>query len=92
MWSGYDNRRTVVTLTGAVRLRLKVGRCPNPACGRHGVPYRPEAEGALVRRQHEFGLDVIARIGALRYRARKSVPEIRGALRERGVAIAERAA
>ncbi len=90
MWSDYDNRRTVVTLTGAVRLRLKVRRCPNSACGRQGVPYRPEAEGALVLRQHEFGLDVIARIGALRYRAHKSVPEIGCALRERGVAIAER--
>ena len=90
MWSDYDNRRTVVTLSGAVRLRLKVRRCPNPACGRHGVPYRPEAEGAIVLPQHEFGLDVIARIGALRYRAHKSVPEIRHALQERGVAIAER--
>ena len=86
----YDNRRTVTTLTGLIGLHLKVRRCENAACGRHGVPYRPEAEGAIVLPRHEFGLDVIALIGALRYREHKSVPEIRRALRERGVAIAER--
>jgi hypothetical protein len=40
--------------------------------------------------QHEFGLDVIALVGALRYREHKSVPEIHRALRARGLGIAER--
>ena len=86
----YDNRHTVTTLTGLVRLRLRIRRCENPACVRYHRPYRPEAEGALVLPQHEFGLDVIALVGALRYREHQSVPEIHRALRERGVAIAER--
>ena len=86
----YDNRRAVVTLRGLVRLRLKIRRCENRGCGRHHQPYRPEAEGALVLPQHEFGLDVIALVGALRYREHRSVPEIHRSLRERGVAIAER--
>src|SRR6476646_4011269 len=86
----YDNRHTVTTLTGLVRLRLRIRRCENPACVRHHRPYRPEAEGALVLPQHEFGLDVIALVGALRYRAHQSVPEIHRGLRERGVAIADR--
>jgi hypothetical protein len=86
----YDNRHTVTTLTGLVRLRLRIRRCENPACVRHHRPYRPEAEGALVLPQHEFGLDVIALVGALRYREHQSVPEIHRGLRERGVAIAER--
>jgi hypothetical protein len=90
MWGDYDNRRTVVTLAGAVRLRLKVRRCPNPACPRYRRPYRPEAEGALALPQHEFGLDVIALVGALRYREHRSVPEIHRALRDRGVAVCER--
>jgi hypothetical protein len=38
----------------------------------------------------EFGLDVIALIGALRYREHRSVPEIHQVLRERQVAIAQR--
>ena len=90
MWGDYDNHRTVVTLTGAVRLRLKVRRCPNPACPRYRRPYRPEGEGALALPRHEFGLDVIALAGALRYREHRSVPEIHRALRDRGVAVCER--
>jgi hypothetical protein len=38
----------------------------------------------------EFGLDVIALIGALRYREHRSVPEIHRTLLERQVAIAQR--
>ena len=61
----YDNRHTVTTLAGLVRLRLRIRRCEDPGCARYRRPYRPEAEGALVLPQHEFGLDVIALIGAL---------------------------
>jgi hypothetical protein len=95
MWGDYDNRRTVVTLAGLVRLRLKVRRCPNAACPRYRRPYRrrpyrPEAEGALALPRHEFGLDVITLIGALRYREHQSVPEIHRALVGRGVVLCER--
>jgi hypothetical protein len=86
----YENRRTVATLDGPVRLRLKVRRCEDAGCARHHRPYRPEAEGAIALPQHEFGLDVIALVGALRYRERRSVPEIHRALLERGVAVCER--
>src|SRR3954471_7146961 len=86
----YDNRHTVTTLTGLVRLHLRIRRCENPACVRHHRPYRPEAEGAIVLPRHEFGLEVIALVGAWRYREHKSVPEIHRGLRERGVAVAER--
>ena len=90
MWYGYSNFRTLVTLDGLVRLKLKIRRCRHPECSRHGLPYRPEAEGALALPHHEFGLDVIATIGALRYAEHKSVPEIHQALCERGVDIAQR--
>jgi hypothetical protein len=86
----YDNQHTVATLTGLVRLRLQVRRCENSGCTRHHQPYRPEAEGAIVLPQHEFGLDVIALIGAWRHREHRRVPEIHRSLRERGVASAER--
>lgn len=86
----YENRRTLVTLSGAVRLRLKIRRCERQDCARHHRPYRPEAEGAIALPQHEFGLDVIALVGTLRHREHRSVPEIHAILRERGVAIAER--
>jgi hypothetical protein len=38
----YDNGRTVATLTGLARLRLKIFRCENVTCPRHHQPYRPE--------------------------------------------------
>ncbi len=86
----YENRRTLVTLSGTVRLHLKVRRCESASCARYHRPYRPEAEGALALPQHEFGLDVVALVGALRHRDHRSVPEIHAALREQGVMIAER--
>jgi hypothetical protein len=86
----YENRRTLVTLTGSVRLRLKIRRCETDGCVRYHKPYRPEAEGALALPQHEFGLDIVALIGALRHREHRSVPEIHAVLTARGVAIAER--
>src|SRR5262249_31991374 len=51
---------------------------------------RPEAEGYYALPQHEFGLDVIAHVGNLRYGEHRSVPEIHQALRRRGLDIAER--
>ena len=86
----YENDRTLVTLTGPVRLRLKIRRCETDGCARHHHPYRPEAEGAVALAGHEFGLDVIALAGVLRHRDHRSVPEIHQVLRGRGVEIAQR--
>jgi Transposase, Mutator family len=86
----YENRRTVATLCGLVHLRLKIRRCEDARCARHHQPYRPEGESAIALPQHEFGLDVMALVGALRYREHRSVPEIHRALRARGVAVCER--
>jgi hypothetical protein len=77
----YDNCRTLVTLTGPVRLRLKIRRCERDDCSRHHRPYRPEAEGAIALPEHEFGLEVIALVGRLRHREHCSVPEIHQTLR-----------
>jgi hypothetical protein len=86
----YENWHAVVTLRGMQGLRLRIRRCENPACERYHRAYRPEAEGALVLPQHEFGLDVLALVGALRYQEHRSVPEIHAVLLQRGVAICER--
>jgi len=86
----YQNQRTITTLDDVCRLTLTVVRCHNPQCSRYHQPYRPEEEGAWALPHHEFGLDIIARIGTLRYRHHRSVPEIHQALREQQVAIAPR--
>jgi hypothetical protein len=90
MWAAYKNHRTLVTLTGLLRLHLAIRRCPHADCPRYRRPYRPEAEGALALPEHEFGLDVIALIGMLRYVQHQSVPEMHRTLQARGVDIAER--
>ena len=90
LWADYRNRRTVATLHGVVGLVLDIRRCHNPDCTRHRLPYRPEAEGRYALPQHEFGLDVIAVVGGLRYAEHRSVPEIHQHLLSRGLAIAER--
>jgi hypothetical protein len=86
----YDNWRTVSTLGPVLRLRLKVARCHGRTCTRFHKPYRPEAEGRLALPQHEFGLDVIALVGALRYRQHRSVPEVHRELASRGLVVCER--
>src|SRR5436309_2024468 len=87
LWAAYKTQRSVTTLTGTVRLRLQVRRCRDPHCPRRGVPLRPEQEGRLALPEHEFGLDVIATIGTLRYSQHRSVPEIHAELTRRGVPI-----
>jgi hypothetical protein len=90
LWVAYHNHRTVHTLAGLVRLTLPVRRCHNPTCARYRKPNRPEAEGHYALPHGEFGLDVIAHVGTLRYGQHRSVPEIHQDLVARGVAIAER--
>lgn len=86
----YANRRTIHTLDGVTRLNLTIRRCHHAPCAAHKRPYRPEAEGALALPRHEFGLDVIALAGRLRYAEHRSVPEIRAQLVGRQVTICER--
>jgi hypothetical protein len=90
LWMAYHATRTVATLDGLCQVRLKVRRCEHKACARYHHPYRPEEEGALALPKGEFGLDIIALIGALRYAEHRTVPEIHQQLRARGVSIAER--
>jgi hypothetical protein len=90
LWAANKPRRTVVTLEGLVRLRLQVRSCRNPECSRHRACLRPEQEGRYALPQHEFGLDVIALVGALRHAEHRSLPEIHAELVRRGVPICMR--
>jgi len=90
MRNKYDNYRTLRTLTRVVRLRLKIRRCYNSECDRFGCTYRPEAEGNWALPQQEFGLDVIALVGAWRYQQHRSVPEIHRQLEQCNICVSER--
>jgi hypothetical protein len=80
----------VVTLQGLQQLVLKIRRCINPDCPRYHRCYRPEEEGAWALPHSEVGLDVIARVGALRFALHRSVPEIHQELAQSGVAVGQR--
>jgi Transposase, Mutator family len=84
------NFRTVTTLDGVTRLTLTIRRCRNPACPRFLRPYRPEAEARLALPHHEFGLDVMATVGRLRYAEQRRIPEIHRERNRRGVVVAVR--
>lgn len=90
MWVAYHKERKIMTLQGLCRLTLVVRSCRNKACSRYKRAYRPEEEGRFALPHGECGLDVIALIGALRYREHRSIKEIHEKLKERGVQICER--
>ena len=90
LWVAYHNRRRLTLLDEVVQFTLVVRRCRTPSCARYRRAYRPEEEGALALPHGEFGLDVIALVGQLRYREHRSVPEIHRELGKRGVVLAER--
>jgi hypothetical protein len=86
----YYNERTVSTLGDILRLRLGIRRCHRHRCPRHRKPLRPEAEGRIALPHHEFGLDVVALVGALRYREHRRLPEIHQRLTARRLVVARR--
>jgi hypothetical protein len=90
MWAAYHNYRTITTLEAVLRLTLQIRRCLNRPCPQFQRPYRPEAEGRFALPKHEFGLDVIAWVGTLRYAQHRSLPEIHQHLLHRGVTVAPR--
>src|SRR6185437_11438984 len=75
---------------GVLHLTLSIRRCHNPDCPRFLRAYRPEAEPHFALPYHEFGLDVMALVGRLRYLEHRSIPEIYGKLTRRGLILAER--
>jgi hypothetical protein len=89
-YADYNNYRTITTLDGVFRLTLTIRRCPDPDCSRFLRPYRPEAEPHFALPYHEFGLDVMATVGRLRYAERRSIPEIHRELTRRAIVVAPR--
>jgi hypothetical protein len=88
--SAYFGPRTVRTLQGVVGLRVQVRHCLNWGCPRYRHGYRAEEEGRIALPDYEFGLDVIALVGALRYQQHRSVPEMHRDLQARGLVICPR--
>jgi hypothetical protein len=83
----YRQARYIVTLSGMLKLIKHVLECQTPQCQPRGLSWRPEGEGALALPHYTFGLDVVARVGELRYRGQQTIEQIAAALDEQGVRI-----
>ncbi len=90
LWAAYINQRTITTLDGVHRLTLRVRRCITPRCPLYRKPYRPEEESGWALPHSEFGFDVLALIGSLRYAEHRSVGEIHQHLLTRCIPLAQR--
>lgn len=66
-WVAYQTKRTLTRLERVYRLTLTIRRCHNTQCPQFHQPCRPEEEGAWALPHGEFGLDIIALVGNLRY-------------------------
>ena len=84
------SHRKVTRLDGVYRLTVKVYQCPNRECPRFHQVCRPEEEGGWALPHGEFGLDVIALVGGLRYQQQRSIPQIHEELQRRGLKVAPR--
>lgn len=80
MHERYHKQRWIVRLEQPVKVVSHFLECGNTACTHRGVVYRPHQEDALALRGYTFGLDVVARIGELRYRDNLSITKIRDQL------------
>jgi hypothetical protein len=90
MMLAYTKRRKVMTRHGLVGLHLHIHWCDHAGCERFHLSYHPEAEGHWVLPGQELGLDVIARVGELRYREHRSCSEIHVQLQQEGTSLALR--
>lgn len=87
---GYTHWRQVATLESRCCLKISIGRCENPACERYHRAVHPAEEGRVALPHYEYGLDVLAHIGARRYQDHASAPQIHRAVQARAVQISRR--
>lgn len=90
LWVAYHSQRKVMTLNGLWQLTVVIRQCTDPSCALYHVRYHPEEEGRWALPHGEFGLDLIAKIGAWRFIEHRSVPEMHQRLLAAGISITER--
>lgn len=83
VWSKY-----IIQLTGTIHAVSMGYRCPNDECSL-GVVYRSAVAESLSLKYYSFGMDVIARIGEMRFIWNQTLGEIHSELAE-NISISER--
>ncbi len=77
----YHKQRLIIQLKGSIKAVSHFLQCQQANCKMREAVYRPEQEGMLALPGYNFGLDVVARIGELRYRDNFSIVKIEAQLR-----------
>ena len=86
----YTKTRKLTTCHGLVQLRLQIRHCVAAGCSQFHRPYHPEEEAHWGLPEQECGLDLVLRVGQLRYREHRSCPEIHERLRQESIHVALR--
>lgn len=76
----YRKRRYIITLRGELKVISHWLECRQAGCAWRGASVRPEQEDVLALRGYNFGLEVVAQIGELRYREHHTLEQIQQAL------------
>jgi hypothetical protein len=76
----YRKQRYIITLRGELKVISHWLECRTHGCLWRGASLRPEQEEVLALRGYSFGLDVVARIGELRYREHRTLAQIQHTL------------
>ncbi len=69
------SERTIVTLSGVIKMTHGGYRCLNPECSLKGRTYRSAAADALVLPRMTFGLDIVVLVGKLRLGKHQTLDE-----------------
>ena len=77
------SERTVITLSGPVRVVHYGCRCPNPTCATRARAYRSAQADALALPGFTFGLDIVVLVGQLRLAQHQTHDQTHQALLER---------
>ena len=76
-------RKHIITLRKTLHVTSYAHRCPNQSCPQPRAVYRSVEAEALSLKYYQYGLDVIANIGHLRYREHRTIRKTRSTIRER---------
>ena len=83
----YHKQRWIIRLDRQMKVVSHFLECENWGCPQRAIVYRPHQEDALALRGYTFGLDVVARIGELRYHKHPYVSTEAGGPGHRGPAL-----
>jgi hypothetical protein len=78
----YRKRRWIVQLSGQLEVITHYLQCPDTVCPMHEALYRSDAEDRLALCGYTFGLDVVAKIGQLRYYGNQTITDIHQQLQD----------